>query len=294
MIIYKTTNNINGKIYIGKDSNNNPYYLGSGVYLKKSIKKYGRENFTKEIVEHCTLQNINEREIFWIDFYKSTNPKIGYNKTFGGDGANSFELYDNMDELRKKLSDAQKEIWSRPGMREKISKMHLGRKRPPETSKRISENKLEFYKVQENRDALREALAKTINSPERLKERAEAMKGKRVCELTEESINKIKNSMKSRWEDQEYVEKVKTNRRKALDEGRGKKSPEERKKQKDRQSKRRYEYSPEWELIKIWDSIKSITETNNVSHTWQQRYLNQEKLMCGSYWRSEPLEKDIK
>ena len=44
MVIYKTTNMINGKIYIGQDIKNNPKYLGSGKILKLSIRKYGRFN----------------------------------------------------------------------------------------------------------------------------------------------------------------------------------------------------------------------------------------------------------
>ena len=58
MIIYLTTNLINNKKYIGSTNNNNPYYLGSGVYLNKAIKKYGRKNFKREILE--TISNLEE------------------------------------------------------------------------------------------------------------------------------------------------------------------------------------------------------------------------------------------
>ena len=49
MIIYKTTNLITGKIYVGQDSKNNPNYLGSGTYFLLSVKKYGKQNFIKKI-----------------------------------------------------------------------------------------------------------------------------------------------------------------------------------------------------------------------------------------------------
>lgn len=51
-IIYKVTNLINGKIYIGRDLRNNPKYLGGGIAIKSAHKKYGRENFVKEILEY--------------------------------------------------------------------------------------------------------------------------------------------------------------------------------------------------------------------------------------------------
>jgi len=56
MIIYKTINIVNGKIYVGQDAHNNPNYLGSGYILKKAIEKYGRENFKKEILEECNTK----------------------------------------------------------------------------------------------------------------------------------------------------------------------------------------------------------------------------------------------
>jgi len=47
-IIYKTTNKINNKFYVGYDTKNNPKYLGSGLLLKRAIEKYGQENFKKK------------------------------------------------------------------------------------------------------------------------------------------------------------------------------------------------------------------------------------------------------
>ena len=62
MIIYKTTNLVNGKIYIGQDKYNSPVYLGSGKILHLAFQKYGIENFNKETLEECeSVQELNER-----------------------------------------------------------------------------------------------------------------------------------------------------------------------------------------------------------------------------------------
>jgi len=102
MIIYKTTNILNGKYYVGKDVNNSKHYLGSGVLLKRAIKKYGKENFIKEILEHCeTLDILDKKEKFWI---KELNSIIlGYNLTDGGTGGDTFTKNINKEEIRKKL-----------------------------------------------------------------------------------------------------------------------------------------------------------------------------------------------
>jgi group I intron endonuclease len=85
MVVYKTTNLINGKIYVGQDSKNNPEYLGSGTILKRAIKKYGKENFKKEILEECyDKDELDEKEKYWIKELNSIED--GYNITKGGDG----------------------------------------------------------------------------------------------------------------------------------------------------------------------------------------------------------------
>jgi len=104
MIIYKTTNIINGKYYIGKDINNSSHYLGSGILLKKAIKKYGKENFIKEILEYCESSDVlDEREKFWIEELNSIN--LGYNLTTGGTGGDTFTNNINKNNIREKLKN---------------------------------------------------------------------------------------------------------------------------------------------------------------------------------------------
>lgn len=85
--VYKTTNLINGKIYIGKKTGENDNYLGSGSILALAINKYGKEKFKIEILEECESEDhLNEREIYWINFFNSRDRLIGYNITKGGNG----------------------------------------------------------------------------------------------------------------------------------------------------------------------------------------------------------------
>ena len=85
-IVYCTTNLINGKKYIGSHKDNRDWYLGSGVYLAKAIKKYGRENFVRE-----TLWEGDESERYKVEQKMCeeldvANNKLYYNATNKGTG----------------------------------------------------------------------------------------------------------------------------------------------------------------------------------------------------------------
>lgn len=92
--IYKTTDLTNGKIYIGQHKSDTfvaESYVGSGRILrniKKSLEEDGisvRERFKTELVEECNSpEELNEREIYWISYYNSMDPSIGYNLHEGG------------------------------------------------------------------------------------------------------------------------------------------------------------------------------------------------------------------
>ena len=76
--------------YIGKDIHNNEKYLGSGMLLCRAIKKYGKCNFKKIILEFCdSIEKLNNREKYWIKKLKSTKRNIGYNIAVGGYGGDT-------------------------------------------------------------------------------------------------------------------------------------------------------------------------------------------------------------
>lgn len=95
--IYKITNNINGKIYIGQTktsierrfiSHKSAARRGINYILYKAIRKYSQENFKIELIEEVENNLANEREIYWIAKYSSTNNNIGYNSSIGGNVVN--------------------------------------------------------------------------------------------------------------------------------------------------------------------------------------------------------------
>lgn len=136
MIIYKTTNLVNGKIYIGQSINDeDDNYIGSGTYIKKAIKKYGKDNFKKEIIERCdNKENLNELELFWINHYDATNRNIGYNVATWTDGLFSRESRERQKSfLGRKHSSESKE---------KIRKALVGK---PKTQKHIESMRSRIY-----------------------------------------------------------------------------------------------------------------------------------------------------
>ena len=123
-IIYKAVNKVNGKIYIGqtveKLSKRRYRHENSTVdyYFRRAIKKYSKENFDWEILEHCdSKEELDEMEFHYVKQYNSFS-NGGYNLSYGGNGS-----------FGRKLSKKTKM---------KIAKKALGRKVSIETRKKIS------------------------------------------------------------------------------------------------------------------------------------------------------------
>lgn len=108
--IYKITNKINGKSYIGKSINaelrmkrhtfHSEHIRFPNKTLYKALEKYGKENFSFDIIEtDVPTDKLNEREQYWIAYYDTV--QNGYNETIGGDGG----LTCNMRKAIGKLTD---------------------------------------------------------------------------------------------------------------------------------------------------------------------------------------------
>lgn len=108
--IYKITNLINNKIYIGRHINKqkNDTYFGSGTLITRAIAKYGKDNFKKEIIYYCSSNDeLNKKEIYYIKEYNSIFPN-GYNISTGGTRVFVLENHPDQEAIRKKISDSHK------------------------------------------------------------------------------------------------------------------------------------------------------------------------------------------
>ena len=101
-IIYKIENKINHNIYIGQTVQTFSQRWGGHVHaaytkshkdytcpLHNAIRKYGEDAFEKSIIEICNIEELNEREKYWIQYYDSYNN--GYNAALGGDGHQKYD-----------------------------------------------------------------------------------------------------------------------------------------------------------------------------------------------------------
>jgi group I intron endonuclease len=134
--IYKITNKLNGKIYVGKHQTEKPAdnYYGSGEPIKAAIKKYGKENFTKEVLfvfDNEAAMNAKEAELVTEEF---VSRKDTYNLCPGGHGGFGYinrtglRTKGHDDDTYKKISLAlknkPKEFHNHPNKIEAVKKLH--------------------------------------------------------------------------------------------------------------------------------------------------------------------------
>jgi len=188
MVIYRITNTVNNKVYIGQtvqnlnDRLNHHFRSNPKLPLYKAHLKYGRKSFIIEIIDKAeTLEELNDKEVYWIQYYDSTNKKNGYNLMTGGGNKGR-----HSDISKRKMSESQKKSMTRE-KKDKISK----------AARNISD---------ETRRKMSEAKKGKKQSPELIKKRADARRG---YKWTEESKRKSSEKQKGRKFTEEHIENMK-------------------------------------------------------------------------------------
>jgi group I intron endonuclease len=127
MVVYIIINLVNGKQYIGRDAHNKKSYFGGGTAIKEAIKKYGKENFRKDILEYCdNKDHLLEREHYWLNYYNAAKDPNFYNMT--NKSEKGWEKGKERPERKgKRLSEETRKLISQNG---KGKKKNSGEKTP--------------------------------------------------------------------------------------------------------------------------------------------------------------------
>lgn len=168
--IYKITNLLNGKMYIGQHTTSNidDGYMGSGKIILRALKKYGKENFRKEWLMFCEdADELNYMERVYVD-QTWVDRSDTYNLNLGG------ECQKVSEQTRKKISESSK-----------------GKRFSEETKRKLSikakNNPVKYWKGKKIPD-------------EYIRKMSEAHKGiKTGCRLSAESRRKISEKRKLYW-----------------------------------------------------------------------------------------------
>ena len=181
--IYRITNKLNGKTYIGqhKYKDLNDKYMGSGVYLRRAQKKYGIENFEKEILYSCIQykETADDMERFAIAKERAIC-KAEYNIADGGQGGALRKGMPHSEETKRKIGEKSKGRHCSEETKRKHSEAMkaennpmYGKHRSEETRKKISEARKGYHHSEESK-----------------KKMSEARKGKKLSEETRQKLSK--------------------------------------------------------------------------------------------------------
>ena len=196
--IYRITNKVNNKTYIGqhKYKKLNDRYMGSGILLAKAKRKYGFENFEKEIL-YSRIQykeTADAMERFAIAKERALG-KAEYNIADGGEGSAGFH---HTDETRRRLSESHKGNHPSEETKRKLSEAHKGKHPSEETKRKLSESHKGNLPSEETRQKMSEARKGKKHSEEWSKKISEAQKGKKLSEEHRRKLSEAKKG-KTPW-----------------------------------------------------------------------------------------------
>lgn len=223
--IYKISNKLNGKYYIGKHvtENLNDNYMGSGKLIKKSIEKYGLENFHKEIIKvYDNEHDMNIAESLLIDI----KDKKTYNLQPGGKGSWSYINENNLSNTsnsKRLKSEKMKSYWTED--RKKLKSLDMKKFNMENGTDRYSEVLRKRYEDENFKDKFIKKMSIVNNDPD--KKNKTSLKLKEKWNNDKEFIDKMKkrktrgsdgSALKEKWKDPIWRQKMLDSRKKTKDE----------------------------------------------------------------------------
>jgi group I intron endonuclease len=146
--IYLVRNQQSKIVYVGQQIGTKSIneYKGSGLLLNRAYKKYGETYFKREIIEHCEIDELNDKEKLYIKQYNTKFPH-GYNLTDGGDGNKGLKF---TKEQKQKISQSKTGQKYPKEHGDKIRQAKLGKKRDQNTINKITQTKASKHNIQPN------------------------------------------------------------------------------------------------------------------------------------------------
>lgn len=174
--IYKITNTINKKVYIGQSIdienrlkthirllNTNKHYNN---HLQSSWNKYTEASFIFDIIEYCSQETLDEKEKYYIALHESSKYHKGYNLTEGGDGVipneETRQKQKNSAKTSLKCIAHRQKLLSSESFWENLNTLHIKRK----GTRLTDEDKLKMSESHKNNSKVQANITKLVNSPE--------------------------------------------------------------------------------------------------------------------------------
>lgn len=192
--IYKRKIVETGKYYIGKHKGGDKYYRGSGKDYKEDLKKY--KTIETEILEYIEdISKLNEREIYWLEYFDAVNNPLFYNKTNKSYGpvSQTDQWKQSQSERMKGKSTTQGKTWKVKDTSNMVGGGSKGKtwKRSIPTTKETKDKISNSLKGRNNSE-----WKEKIYTEERNQKLSESLKGR---EMSEETRLKMKEAAKNRW-----------------------------------------------------------------------------------------------
>lgn len=232
-IIYKATNLVNNKMYIGLTRNSinkrksQHFYNKSNRPFHVAIREFGKENFIFEILEEVNEEeaSLEEREVYWIDYFNSTDPEIGYNLTrqiWAG-----VKDMTQAERIRQYMSETHKKLWQDENFKRERLKRRENSFNSPEYRESQKLASIEMWKKEGHRETIQAKMKKIWEDEAYQKKisekRSETWKKEEYREKmqylykSDDYVQNQRNHTKSRWEDPEWrkmvIEKQKEGRK---------------------------------------------------------------------------------